>query len=158
MSRSYEQLARTEFCRLALPLTWRSYLTELIGNYRSGAEGLDDDPIVDPWLELLEVLRSLGSDDSWQLRVTMVSRALARSDSLYIRGRCGARWWNPLEQSLRAFRASHEKCPFRHYRASGERHPVADVAEYRIQCELRERLDTLKSFDILPTVNDGDSH
>lgn len=131
----------SEFERLQFPEGWRQYLRRLLINFQSGSEGLPDE-LIDPEIEMLETLRSFQVADELVLRLTLLSRAVARSESLHIRARYEQEFWNPMQESLKAFRLRHAGEDVVHYVASTHSHPSPDIVEYLVRDNLRQASDS----------------
>ncbi len=131
----------SEFERLQFPEGWRRYLRRLVINFQSGSEGLHDE-LIDPEVEMLETLRSFQVADEHVLRLTLLSRAIARSESLRIRARYKHEFWNPLQESLNEFRLRHAREDVVHYMVSTHSHPSPDIVEYLVRDTLRQASDS----------------
>ena len=129
-----------EFERLSFSEGWRKYIQFLLDNFRSGLEGLNDE-LIDPAIEMLEALRTFQPIDESALRLTLLSRAIARSDALRIRARCDRTFWDPMSESLIEFEHRHESKSLVHYVESTHRHPAPDIVEYLIRDNLRNASD-----------------
>ena len=125
-----------EFERLEFSKGWRKYILFLLNNFQSGQEGLNDE-VIDPGIEILEALRAFQPVDESALRLTLLSRAIARSDSLRIRARCEHAFWDPMTESLTEFQRRYDSNAVVHYVESTHRHPAPDIVEYLIRDNLR---------------------
>ena len=135
-----QEIINAEFERLEFSNAWRKYIQFLLNNFQSGQQGLNDE-IIDPGIEILEALRTFQPIDESALRLTLLSRAIARSDSLRIRARCAHAFWDPMAESLTEFQRRYDANTIVHYVESTHRHPAPDIVEYLIRDNLRNASD-----------------